>query len=380
MLLSFAYIFIFGLLFSRIFSFLKIPDIVGMIFAGIFLNIFDLLDQSVINMSADLREIALIIILTRAGLSLDFDKLKQVGRPAILLSFIPATFEIAAITIIGHFLLGIPFITSAIMGCVVAAVSPAIIVPRMIKLQETGYGRKKNIPELILTGASVDDIFVIILFYSLTNSDSSNILLMPVNIILGVVIGIMCGILLVQLIKFFDIKQNNSTILFLSTSFVLMSAQDFVPFSALLSIMTMGIVFYRKHKEHAEKVASSFSGLWSGASIILFVLVGFSMNLEYALKEGFLPVILILICLIFRSIGTYLCLIKTNLNTNERIFCMVSYLPKATVQAAIGAIPLSMGLPYGELILTVSVISIIITAPLGAFLIDRFYKKLLQND
>ncbi|MFI3227926.1 MAG: cation:proton antiporter [Clostridia bacterium] len=379
MLLSLALIFIFGLFFSKIFSFCKIPDVVGMIFAGIVLNFFGLLDQSIINISAELRQIALVIILTRAGLSLDFDKLKKVGRPAMMLSCVPALFEIVSITIVGHLIFNVPFLTSAILGCVVAAVSPAIIVPRMIKLQETGYGADKNIPELILTGASVDDIFVIILFYSFLNFDSSNLIFIPINIILGIVFGIISALILLFLLKKFNVSINSSTLIFLSTSFVLLKIEDFVSFSALLAIMVMGIVFYRKDLSLANALSAKFSGLWSGASIILFVLVGFSMNIEYALSEGVKPIILILICLIGRSLGTYLCLIGTNLNKNERIFCVMAYLPKATVQAAIGAIPLSLGVPYGELILTVSVISIVITAPLGAFLIDGSYKKLLQK-
>lgn len=380
MLLSLAYIFIFGLFFSKIFTFFKVPDIVGMIFSGILLNHLGLLDESLVAISADLRQIALVIILTRAGLSLDFTKLKKVGRPAIMLSCVPALFEISAITFFGHFILDVPFLTSAIMGCVVAAVSPAIIVPRMIKLQETGYGRAKNIPELILTGASVDDIFVIILFYSFVNFDSSNLILIPINIILGVLFGIITALILLFILKTFKIDLNASTIIFLSTSFILLKIEDYIAFSALLSIMVMGITFFRKNQQLAENLSVKFSGLWSGASIILFVLVGFSMNVDYALKEGLKPVFLILFCLIFRSIGTSLCLIGTNLTKNERIFCVMSYLPKATVQAAIGAIPLTLGLPYGELILTVSVVSIIITAPLGAFLIDGFYKKLLQKN
>ncbi len=380
MLLSLAFIFIFGYIGARFFSFLKLPDIIGMIFAGVFLNHFNLLDEKIINISAELREIALVIILTRAGLSLEFDKLKKVGRPAILMSFIPACFEILAIVLMSIFLFDIPILTALILGTTVAAVSPAVIVPRMIKLQEEGYGKKKNISELILASASVDDIFVLVLFYSFLSANDSNIYLLPLNIVLGVIVGIIVALLLVFLFKKFKISVNHATILMLSTSFVLLFAEDFLHFSALLAIMTIGMMILRKMPDFSSKLSQSFSSLWSGAMIILFVLVGFSLNLEYALSEGIKPVILILFVLIFRCLGAYLCVLKTNLNQKERLFCVISYVPKATVQAAIGGIPLSQGLPYGELILTISVVSILITAPIGAFLIDFTYKKLLKKD
>lgn len=380
MLVSLGLIFVFGIIFSKIFSTVKLPDVVGMIFAGIFLNLLGVLDEKIISISAELRQIALVIILTRAGLSLDLNKLKKVGRPAIMLSFVPACFEILAIVILAVLIFDIPLQTAAILGATIAAVSPAIIVPRMINLQETGYGKDKNIAELIMSGASVDDIFVIVLFYSFINMSSSSLILIPINIILGVIFGILVAAALIVLFRKFKINSNNATIIMLSTSFILLYLEEYLHFSALLAIMTVGIVILKKTPRISEKISKKFSALWSGASILLFVLVGYSMNIEYALNEGAKPIILILLALIFRCLGTYICVLGTNLNKKERAFCVMSYMPKATVQAAIGGIPLSMGLPYGELILTVSVISIIITAPLGAFLIDNNYKKLLTKE
>lgn len=380
MLFSLSLIFFFGLFFSKILSYFKIPDVVSMIFAGIMLNYFDLLDFSLINISSELRQIALVIILTRAGLSLNFSQLKSVGKPVIFLSFLPALFEIFAITFFATLIFKMPVLSAVIMGCVVSAVSPAIIVPRMINLQETGFGMQKKIPDLILAGASIDDIFVIVLFYTFLNFDATNLILMPINLIFGVIFGLITSIILSFLIKNFKTNTNTSTILFLSSSFFLLKLEEILPFSALLSIMVAGMFFRQTNYDLSKKLSEKYSSLWSASMIILFVLVGASLNLDYLFSFGLKPVFLVLFCLFFRILGTYISLSGTNLNKNERFFCAIAYLPKATVQAGIGAIPLSYGVEFGELILTVSIISIIITAPLGAFLIDNLYEKLLQKE
>lgn len=380
MLLDFALIFLFALFFSKVFNFIKLPDVVSMIFAGVLLNYFNLISDNIIGISADLRQIALVIILSRAGLSLEFSKLKKIGKPAFLMSTLPATFEILSTIFFSQILFNIPLSTSIILGCVVSAVSPAIIVPRMIKMQENGYGVAKNIPELILASASVDDIFVITLFYASLDLDTKNLFLLPVNILLGVFFGVITAFILLSLNKRTNYNVNNFTIIFISCSFILIELSNYISFSALLSIMVLGIVFRKINPHISQDLSKKFTSLWSFFSQILFVLVGVGINLEYTLSEGVKPMILILICLVFRSIGTYICLIKSNLTQNERLFCVFSYLPKATVQAGIGTIPLSLGLPYGELIATIAVISIIITAPLGSFFMDNFYKKLLTKD
>lgn len=380
MLLDFALIFLFALFFSKVFNFIKLPDVVSMIFAGVLLNYFNLISDNIIGISADLRQIALVIILSRAGLSLEFSKLKKIGKPAFLMSTLPATFEILSTIFFSQILFNIPLSTSIILGCVVSAVSPAIIVPRMIKMQENGYGVAKNIPELILASASVDDIFVITLFYASLDLDTKNLFLLPVNILLGVFFGVITAFVLLSLNKRTNYNVNNFTIIFISCSFILIELSNYISFSALLSIMVLGIVFRKINPHISQDLSKKFTSLWSFFSQILFVLVGVGINLEYTLSEGVKPMILILICLVFRSIGTYICLIKSNLTQNERLFCVFSYLPKATVQAGIGTIPLSLGLPYGELIATIAVISIIITAPLGSFFMDNFYKKLLTKD
>lgn len=380
MLYSLALIFIFGLFSTKFLSFFKIPDVVSMILAGIILNHFNSLDFSILNISSELRTIALVIILTRAGLSLDFSRLKEVGKPVIFLSFLPALCEILAITFFANLIFKMPFKSAVILGCVISAVSPAIIVPRMIFLQEKGYGKLKKIPDLILAGASIDDIFVIISFYSFLNSSSTNLFLIPINLVFGVIIGVFSGFFLLFLTKTLKTDTNTSTILLISSSFLLLKLEDFFAFSALLSIMILGMFFRKNNFELSQKFAEKYASLWSAFSIILFVLVGSSLNLEFLFSFGIKPVILILICLLFRILGTFLSLIGTNLNKNERFFCAISYLPKATVQAAIGAIPLAYGIEFGELILAISVASIIITAPLGAFLIDTLHEKLLNKD
>lgn len=391
MLTSIALIILMGLSLAFIFDKLKLPRLIGMILTGIILGpyMLNVLDPTILNISSELRQIALVIILTRAGLALDIKDLKKVGRPAILMCFVPAVFEILGFIILGPKLLSLSFLDSAILGTVIAAVSPAIIVPRMIKLIDEGYGTKKSIPQLILAGASVDDIFVIVLFTSLTSlakSDSSfslNILLqIPISIILGIIIGIIIGLILIKLFKVIHTRDSNKLLIILSISFLFITLEDslkgYIPISGLLSVMSLGATIYKSNNDLSIRLSSKYSKLWAGAEIFLFVLVGATVNINYTLNLGLVSIIIIIFSLLFRILGVYLSLIKTNLNKKERLFTSFSYLPKATVQAAIGALPLSMGLSSGETILTVAVVSILVTAPLGAILIDNTYKKLLK--
>lgn len=391
MLTSIALIILMGLSLAFIFDKLKLPRLIGMILTGIILGpyMLNVLDPTILNISSELRQIALVIILTRAGLALDIKDLRKVGRPAILMCFVPAVFEILGFIILGPKLLNLSFLDSAILGTVIAAVSPAIIVPRMIKLMDEGYGTKKSIPQLILAGASVDDIFVIVLFTSLTSlakSESSfslNVLLqIPISIILGVLIGIVIGLILIKLFKVIHTRDSNKLLIILSISFLFItlenSLKEYIPISGLLAVMSLGATIYKSNNDLSIKLSSKYSKLWAGAEIFLFVLVGATVNINYALSLGLVSVIIIIFALLFRILGVYLSLIKTNLNKKERLFTSLSYLPKATVQAAIGALPLSMGLSSGETILTVAVVSILVTAPLGAILIDNTYKNLLK--
>lgn len=391
MLTSIALIILMGLSLAFIFDKLKLPRLIGMILTGIILGpyMLNVLDPTILNISSELRQIALVIILTRAGLALDIKDLRKVGRPAILMCFVPAVFEILGFIILGPKLLNLSFLDSAILGTVIAAVSPAIIVPRMIKLMDEGYGTKKSIPQLILAGASVDDIFVIVLFTSLTSlakSESSfslNVLLqIPISIILGVLIGIVIGLILIKLFKVIHTRDSNKLLIILSISFLFItlenSLKEYIPISGLLAVMSLGTTIYKSNNDLSIRLSSKYSKLWAGAEIFLFVLVGATVNINYALSLGLVSVIIIIFALLFRILGVYLSLIKTNLNKKERLFTSLSYLPKATVQAAIGALPLSMELSSGETILTVAVVSILVTAPLGAILIDNTYKNLLK--
>lgn len=391
MLTSIALIILLGLFIGSIFTKLKLPSLVGMILTGIILgpHMLNLLDSSIIGISSELRQIALVIILTRAGLALDIKDLKKVGRPAILMCFIPATLEILGFIILGPKLLNLPILDSAILGTVIAAVSPAVIVPRMLKLIEEGYGTNKSIPQLILAGASVDDIFVIVLFTSFTsiattgsNFSISSIIEIPISIIIGIILGILTGIVLVYLFKKIHIRDSIKILIILSVSFLFITVEDllkgFIPISGLLAVMSLGATILKIYSKLARRISNKYSKLWVGSEVFLFVLVGASVDIKYAMNSGIITIILILGALVFRIFGVLLSLIKTEMNFKERLFSAIGYMPKATVQAAIGALPLSMGLASGEIILTVAVLSIIITAPLGATLIDNTYKKLLS--
>lgn len=392
MLFSLALIFILGIFLGEIFKKLKLPNLIGMLLTGIILGPYalNLIDNSILSISADLRKIALIIILTRAGLSLNIEDLKKVGRPAMLMCFLPACFEMLGMIVLAPKLLGINILDAAITGAVVGAVSPAVIIPKMLKLMSENYGTEKSIPQLILAGASVDDIFVIVIFTILTGLaqgetiTASSFLQIPLSIITGALVGIILGLILTEFFKKTHLRDSLKTIIMLGIAFILVTLEDnfsnIIPFSGLLAIMSLAITIQKKHLVLANRLSSKFSKLWVGAEILLFVLVGSTVDLKYAFTAGFSAIILIFGVLIFRLFGVFLCLLKTNLNIKERIFCMIAYMPKATVQAAIGGIPLAMGLPSGEIILTVAVLSILITAPLGALGIDLTYKRLLTKD
>lgn len=390
MLLSIALIMLIGMASGYICRRLKLPGLLGMIITGIILGpyVLDLIDPSILNISADLRKIALIIILTRAGLTLDINDLKRVGRPAILMCFAPATFELAGMLLLAPRILGISLLEAAIMGAVVAAVSPAVVVPKMIKLIDEGYGTKKSIPQLILAGASVDDVYVIVLFSTFTGLakgdrvSAMSFINIPVSVVLGIALGIASGWLLAGYFEKVHVRDTIKVIIVLSISFILVSAENAlstpITFSALIAVMFMGIALSRYRNETAVRLSGKFNRLWVGAEVVLFVLVGASVDIGYALSAGAGAVILIFGVLIFRIAGVFVCLPGTNLNMKERLFCMLAYTPKATVQAAIGSVPLAMGLSCGSIVLTVAVLAILITAPLGAFMIDLTYKKLLS--
>lgn len=389
MLLSFAIIILCGMVLSTIMRRLKLPGLVGMLITGIILGpyILNLISPEILNISTDLREIALIIILTRAGLALNVEDLKKVGRPAILMCFVPATFEIAATTLLAPLLFPISRIEAAIMGAVLGAVSPAVIVPGMLKLMENGYGKAKSIPLLIMAGASVDDVYVIVLFTSLIGMYGGNdfniisLIKVPIAIALGLLVGIASGLVLVKLFQKFHMRDTVKILIILSTAFLLVSLEsavkEYVPVSGLLAVMALGCTILKQYKILAKRLSDKFSKIWVAAELILFVLVGATVNITYATKAGSAAAVLILAVLSFRVCGVFVCLVKTRLNLKERLFCAVAYLPKATVQAAIGGLPLAAGVAAGTTILTVAVLAILITAPLGALGIDILYKKAL---
>ena len=389
MLTSIAIIVLSGLFMGRLFSKLKLPGLLGMILAGILLSphALNLLDPSLLNISSDLRQIALVIILTRAGLSLNLGDLKKVGRPAVLLCFVPACAEIIGTMLLAPPLLGVSLLEAAITGSVIAAVSPAVIVPRMIRLMENGYGRDHSIPQLLLAGASVDDVFVIVVFSALTSLASSgsfsalSLLQSPVSILTGVLAGMVTGLGLHAFFRSCPLRDTVKILILLSVSFLLLELQNrlegTVPLSGLLAIMSLGIFLKRRSPDLARTLCDEYSLLWIPAEIFLFVLVGVTVDLQYAFAAGAPAIVLVLGALMFRMAGVALSLVKTRLTGSEKLFCMIAYTPKATVQAAIGAIPLSMGLACGQKVLTVAVLAILITAPLGAVGIDKLYKKLL---
>ena len=389
MLTSLAYIFILGLSLGYIFNKLKFPSLLGMLATGIILGpyVLNALSPSLLSISVELRQIALVIILMRAGLALNITELKKVGRPAILMCFVPACFEIVAITLIAPPLLGITTLEAAIIGTVVAAVSPAIIVPKMLFLIENKIGTRKGIPQMIMAGGSVDDVFVIVLFTAFTtlalggSITPSSFIQIPASITTGLALGIGVGFALTQFFKRNHLRDSVKVVIMISVSFLFLATEEWlkeiVPLSGLLSVMAMGATLFKLYPKLAMRISPKFSKLWIASEVLLFVLVGATVDIKYALSAGFMVVIIILFALLFRMVGVYVCLIKTPLTLKERLFCMIAYLPKATVQAAIGSLPLAMGLPCGKSALLVAVVAILITAPLGAFGIEATYKKLL---
>ena len=389
MLMSLCVIMLSGLLLGWICKKIRFPSLFGMIIAGIIIGPYalNLIDQSVLDVSSDIRRIALIVILIRAGLKLDLSDLKKVGRPAVLMCFVPACFEIVGMVVLAPILLNISFLDAAIMGAVIGAVSPAVIVPRMIKLIDEEYGTDKGIPQMILAGTSVDDVFVIVMFTTFTGLAQGGevsilrFLNIPVSIVTGIIVGLIAGFLFVKWFSKIDIRATVKAIIVLSVSFALWAFEDsfkMVPFASLIAIMAIGIGIKKWGSHYAKELSGKYDKMWAVAEIFLFVLVGASVAIDSAVSAGVSAIILVLGVLVFRMVGVFVCILGTKLSMKEKLFCMIAYTPKATVQAAIGGLPLAMGLPCGQIVLTVSVIAILLTAPLGAFGIDLTYQKLLK--
>lgn len=391
MILSLGLILILGFIIGWLLSKIKIPGLVGMIIVGLLIGPYclGLIDEKILSISTELRQVALVIILTRSGLNLDIDSLRKIGRPAILMSFIPATLEIIGTTLISQLLLEITIFESILLGTVLAAVSPAVVSPRMIKLIEERFGENHQVPKLILAGSSVDDIYVIVLFYTFLGLVGNNtfdfvsITMIPVTIILGVLLGIIVGLILSYILKKTNFKTAINILIIISSSFLMIGLEnmlkDYISISSLLGIMVTGIVLLFRNKEKAKQLSDGYNNLWIFFEIILFVLVGATVDFSYAINNGLIAILILIIGLLFRTLGVLLCLIKTKLTFKERLFTILAYIPKATVQASIGGIALSLGLSCGSIILTVSVISILITAPIGAILIDNLSSKLLDR-
>lgn len=391
MLLSISLILILGMFMGWICQKIKLPSLLGMLITGIVLGpyVLNLLDDSILGISAELRKIALIIILTRAGLGLDLSGLKKIGRPAVLMCFVPASFELIGMILLAPKLMGLTVLEAAIMGAVLAAVSPAVVVPRMVKLMDEGYGVNEGIPQLILAGASVDDVYVIVLFSTfvgMMQGEGASILKfvnIPISIFLGIAIGLLIGVLLAYFFKKMHIRDTSKVLIILSISFLLVAMEDKlstpITFSALIAIMFIGIGLQKKRETVAKRLSVKYGKLWVAAEVFLFVLVGATVNIGYLGKVGVKALIVIIGALVFRMFGVFVCLLGTSLKRKERLFTMLAYTPKATVQAAIGGIPLALGFTCGDLVLTVAVLAIVLTAPLGAFAIDLSYKKLLNR-
>ena len=391
MLLSISLILILGMSMGWICQKIKLPSLLGMLVTGVVLGpyVLNLLDESILGISPELRKIALIIILTRAGLGLDLSGLKKIGRPAVLMCFVPASFEILGMILFAPKLMGITLLEAAVMGAVLAAVSPAVVVPRMVKLMEEGYGVKEGIPQLILAGASVDDVYVIVLFSTfvgMMQGEGASIIRfinIPVSIFLGIAIGLIIGVMLAYFFKKVHIRDTSKVLIILSISLLLVVIEDrlttSITFSALIAIMFIGIGLQKKREVVAKRLSVKYGKLWVAAEVFLFVLVGATVNIGYLGKVGIKAIIVIVGAIFFRMLGVFVCLLGTSLNRKERLFTMMAYTPKATVQAAIGGIPLALGLACGDIVLTVAVLAIVLTAPLGAFAIDLSYKSFLAK-
>lgn len=391
MLLSIALILLCGMCMSWICKKLKLPGLLGMLLTGIVLGpyVLNLLDENILNISSELRKMALIIILMRAGLGLDISGLKKIGRPAGMMCFVPASFELLGMLVLAPRLLGLSLLEAAILGSVLAAVSPAVVVPRMVKLMKEGYGTEEGIPQLILAGASVDDVYVIVLFTTFTGIMQGkgvsvvSFLNIPVSIILGIVIGLLAGWFLAKYYEKVHIRDTVKVLIMLSISFLLVAAEDHmttaITFSALIAVMFLGVSLQKYREPVAKRISVKCGKLWVAAEVFLFVLVGATVNIGYLSHVGLKAVVLICGALIFRMAGVFVCLLGTDMNGKEKLFTMMAYTPKATVQAAIGGIPLALGFACGDVVLTVAVLAIVLTAPLGAFAIDSSYKKFLTK-
>lgn len=398
MLTSLALVFLAGLAAAAVCSAIKLPRIIGMLLVGIVLgpHILNVLDDSILSISSELRQMALIIILLKAGLSLNLSDLRQVGRPAVLLSCLPATCELAGYILLAPYLLGVNRIEAAVMGAVLAAVSPAVVVPRMVFLMENRWGTDKSIPQMLLAGASCDDIYVIVLFTTFTgiaqggNARAADFLNIPVSVVLGIAVGAAAGY---ALSRFFEaafarnhmVRGSVKVIIVLSVSFLLVALETVlkgrIALSGLLAVTSMACMLARKTTgEVRARLSEKFGKLWIAAELILFVLVGAAVDIRYVSEIGLAAVLMVFAALIFRAAGVVLCLAGTKLSRRERLFCVIAYLPKATVQAAIGSVPLAMGLPCGKIVLSVAVLAILITAPLGALGMDAAYRKLLKYE
>jgi solute carrier family 9B (sodium/hydrogen exchanger), member 1/2 len=393
MALSLAIIIIMGLIFNKIFEKIKLPGLLGMLILGVILGPYglDLINEEIIRISPDLRKIALIIILLRAGLGIKKHTLHKVGIPAVKMSFIPCVFEGFAIMLAGRYILGISAIEAGILGFIIAAVSPAVVVPQMLNFIQKKKGHSKGIPTIILAGASIDDVFAITLFSTflgMYGSGQVNVFIkifnIPISIIVGILLGITIGFLMTWLFKKYHIRDTKKVLILLASAIILTGLEDLltniVPIASLLGVMTIGFILLEKHSEAANRLSIKFNKLWVFAEIILFVLVGAQVNIYVALASGLLGVIIIVLGLVSRSAGVLVSLAGTNLNIKERLFCVLSYMPKATVQAAIGAVPLSAGVESGELILAIAVLAIVITAPLGAIGINIAGERWLSNE
>lgn len=392
MLLSLSLIIMLGFALKGIFQKLQLPGLLGMLLSGIVLGpyVLDLISPNLLTISTDLREIALIVILVRAGLSLDLKDLKKVGRPALLMCFVPATFEIIGVVLLAPLLLGISYLEAAILGTILGAVSPAVVVPKMIHLIESGYGRKHSIPQLIMAGASADDIYNIVLFtsfmgiYAGQGFSPAAMLEIPVSILTGVVVGIVAGLVLVRIFRLLHIRDTIKVLVILGVSFLMVGLQDpvsqWVPFSGLLAVMTLGGMILKSYELLARRISGKFSKIWIAAELVLFVLVGAEVDVRYAAGAGLAVVALILGGLFFRAIGTWISVSGAGLSGKEKLFSVIAYLPKATVQAAIGALPLAAGVAAGNMILTAAVVAILIAAPLGAIGIEKTYQRLLERN
>lgn len=391
MLLSVALILLCGMGMSWICKKLKLPGLLGMLLTGIVLGpyVLNLLDENLLNISSELRKMALIIILMRAGLGLDISGLKKIGRPAVMMCFVPASFELLGMLVLAPRLLGLSVLEATILGSVLAAVSPAVVVPRMVRLMEEGYGTEKGIPQLILAGASVDDVYVIVLFTTFSgimqgkSVSVMSFLNIPISIILGMIIGLLAGWLLARYFEKVHIRDTVKVLILLSISFLLVVAEDHmttaITFSALIAVMFLGVGLQKYRKVVAKRIAVKCGKMWVAAEVFLFVLVGATVNIGYLSHVGLKAVVLICGALIFRMTGVFVCLLGTDMNGKEKLFTMMAYTPKATVQAAIGGIPLALGFACGDVVLTVAVLAIVLTAPLGAFAIDSSYKKFLAK-